>query len=401
MSASAPVAVPPTQSRLTPARLLLAVLFAIVGVVAVWQGFGAVGYGTDAHALRVIVAVAALFVCGLILVWPRMKLPVRVIAVLLGVGGAVAAWWLVPSRDNGWSLREAVAERDKVKSLTATPLLDDIENGGWRAKASLAALEQQYPTLAGDLRADYTRWVGSAEQTLVERYRMTPREDLKTALELQPLRTAIGDLAGHPTDTPVEVAARQWLSNAVHAKTDELRKIPFREWEQFDHTAPERKALAEAFPQTQDTLIRAEAEWVDSSVELIVSHKLTPKPGETPPTRDDWLKALDEVLKLQSLDGSDRRFAKARQRLFVVAHQTAQRDITAHLVAGRYEVAGSIARTHQLQWDATAALFGESELKKLADLRKQCETLAKLASVAVSAEPPEIAPPPRTKPDGE
>jgi hypothetical protein len=384
--------------------LLLAVLFTLVGVVGVWQGFGVAGYGTDAHAMRVIAAVAPLFICGLVLVWPSMKFPIRVVAVLLGVGGAAAAWWFVPSNSGKWSLRDAVAERDKVKSWTATPLLDHPENGQ-QARASLASLEQQYPTLAGEIRADYSSWVGVAEQALVERYRKTPLDDLKTALELQSLRTAIGTQSGHAGEAPVDVAVRQWLSNAVHAKTNELSKLPQKDWEAFcdafNKTATGRKALAEAFPQTRDTLIRAEEDWVDSTIELIVSNVLTPKPDKAPPTREEWLSVHKEVLALKSVDDGDRRFAKARQRLFMVAHQAAQRDIAARFAAGQYEVALGIATSHKVNWDATAAILGANELKLLFELRETCDYFAKLDAVAARPpEAPEVAPPPRTKSDG-
>src|SRR5262245_14133829 len=394
----------PAPSRLTPLRLLFAIIFAALGVVAVWQGFGLAGHGTDAQALRVGASAAALFVCGLILVWPGIKLPVRVLALLLGLGGAVAAWWFVPYRDKGWSLREAVAERDKVKSWVATPLLDNVQNAK-SAKSSFDTLEQQYPALAADVRADYTRWIGTAEQTLAERYRQTSPDDLKTALELQALKNALGSRGIGSIETQLDLAARQWLSNALSAKTRELEKLPQNNWEEFSEgfnkTAAGRKALAEAFPETRETLLRAETDWVDAAVEVIVTNNLSPQPGEPPPARDFWLKTHSEVLALQSLDDSDRRFVKSRLRLFTVAHQTAQRDIIAHLAAGRYEAASNVARTHQVQWDATAALLGGNELAMLAKLRETCKYPADLAAKASSTETPEISPPPRPKSDKE
>ena len=128
MSAPAPApTTAPAQSRLTRPRLLAAVAFAAVGFVAVWQGFGLAGFGTDLHVRRVFIAVALLFACGMPLVWPNMKVPGRVLAAVLGCGAASVAWWFVAcSPDNGLSLKDAVEMRDRLKQQFATPLLDDV-----------------------------------------------------------------------------------------------------------------------------------------------------------------------------------------------------------------------------------------------------------------------------------
>ncbi len=199
----------------------------------------------------------------------------------------------------------------------------------------------------------------------------------------------------HPASADrLDAARRQWLSNAIHTKTHALLALKPGDWAGFDATAPGRRALADALPNTRDALLRAEVEWVDSSVESIVANKFTPKAGEAPPKREFWKQTNWDVLALKSLDAEDNRFAKARGRLFKVAHDDAKSEAAAHLDASRYDLAFGVARTHSVDWSAT--VLGEAEQKSITDLRGTYKYLDTLA--AKSAKPPERAPPPRTKP---
>jgi hypothetical protein len=395
--ASTPPAAPaPPRGRLNPPRLLGAVAFAALGFVAVWQGFGVAGFGTDVHALRVLAAVAPLFVCGLVLVWPRMNTFMRGLAVLLGLGAAGWAWWAVPSRDGDWSLATASAEREQLRSRLAKPLLDDPENAK-DADRALDGLKKQYPSMVSGLDTEFARWVETAEQSLAEKFRQLSTDDYQGARELQQQTKHVATLVHAPAG-PAD-AARDWLQRARNARTDELHKVPYGDWGGFDRTAPGRKALAEVFPETRDALVRAEADWVDSATELIVINNLTPKPGEPPVRPAFWAQAQADILALQALDTTESRFSKARLRLFVVAHAAAQQSVTVRLDAGEYEAAFGIARKHAVGWHATAKVLGADELAKLDALRKACEGLAAFAAKAAPpAEPIDVAPAPRPRP---
>jgi hypothetical protein len=375
--------------------LLGAVAFTAVGFVAVWQGFGLAGFGTDAHALRVLAACAALFVCGLALVWPRRKMPRRAVAALVGLGAACAAWWLIPAREGGWSLSEAVEKRDQYRERLATPTVEQFEQHG--ALRDIDVLCAQYPSLTTGLPADYERWKVGVADDVVARYSGMPLDDFTRVSELRQLARTLAEV--HPQGANrLEGAFRQWLARAQKAQTDELGKLRHGDWVGFNHTAPGRRALAEALPESRDALVRAENEWVDSFVEWIVSNNLEPKRGEAP-NRDLWVNTQKEVLALRALDPSAGRFAKARLRLFTVAHRAVQSEIAAHLGAGEEARAYGAARKHVVEWDATAALFGPEEQKKLDSLRETCEFFNALASKAAKPpEPVEIAPEPRPKP---
>ncbi len=249
---------PPTPSRLTPPRLLGAVAFAAVGVAAVWQGFGLAGYGTDAHTARVLVAAGALFACGLVAAWPTAWRPVRVIAVLLGLGAAGFAWWEVRSSNlkSAMSLREAAEARDGYKRRLATPTVEEAERSDGLRDIKL--LVEQYPSLANDLSAEYDRWATAVADDIVARHRRAPLDDFKTveALHAPALRLS----AAHPASAArLDAARRQWLSNALHAKTHALSNLRPGDWAAFDATAPGRRAHADALPDARDELLRRSA----------------------------------------------------------------------------------------------------------------------------------------------
>jgi hypothetical protein len=395
--ASAPAPAKP-PARLVVLRLACIAAFVALGFVAVWQGFGLAGYGTDAHAHRVLWVCIPLLGSGLVLVCVKGWFPVRVLVALAFFGSACWAWWDVRSSNykSAVSLRAAVAERDRYRELLATATLEDVERS--EGMRGVTALTDQYPTLTAELAQEYTRWKAKTADDIVSRYDRTPPDDFKTIAELRGAGKALA--AVHPPDPErLEAAFRGWLVRATHAKTDECRNIPLGDWAAFDRTAPGRGVFAEAFPMMRPALVAAEIEWVDASTERIVSMNLTPKAGENPPTRELWLRTQRDVLALKSLDASERRFAKARLRLFTVAHRAAQSEVYRHLDAARYDIAYSVARKHAVDWNATATVLGPEELKKLDALRETCAFFDKFASKA--AAPPEavdVAPPPRTKP---
>jgi hypothetical protein len=394
-SAPAAPANPPAQHIVL--RLLGVATCVAVGFVVVWQGFGLAGYGTDAHAHRVHWVCIQMIGVGLAVVVMK-GFSVRVLVAVVFFSSACWAWWSVRSSGReGMSLGHAVHERDRFREQLATAQIENVES--YEGLRGIDRLVELYPSLAAGLGEDYARWKANTTDEVVARFGRADLNDFKTVTALRATGKALAEV--HPPGAErLNDAFWQWIAKARIAKTDELIRLPFGDWAAFDRTAPGRKALAEAFPETRDALVQTENDWVDSSIELTVSRNQTPKPGEQPPRRAFWVQAHTDVLALKALDPEGGRFAKARLRLFVVAHTAAQTEVTARLDAGQYDLAFGIARTHAVEWNATAAVLGAEEVKKLDSLRETCEFFDKLASKAAKpVDPAEIAPPPRTKPD--
>ncbi len=386
MSAPTPAPAPPEGRPLLP-RLLVVVAFAAVGFVAIWQGFGAAGYGTDLHTKRVSWTCFQLLAGGFVAVALRGWFSVRVLVALVFFGSASHAWWEIRSSNfkSAISLGEAVAEQDQLRQRFAEPLQNAEHVKG--TKVRLDQLADQYPSLAAGLRDDHARWVTRAEEELAEKFRQLSATDYATARELQEISLALRGPAGGQHE-----AVREWIQRARAERDAELRKVPPGDWAGFDRTAPGRQALVEAFGGLRGLLVVSEDAWVNRSVRAIVAGR------KAQPLRQMCLALEKDVLALQSLNPDDGRFAAARQYLFQQAHEAVQREVTAHLEAGQYDRAFGVARAHAVEWSATATLLGEAE--KLDQLREHCEALARLYEVSAKpAAPTDIAPPPRAKPD--
>jgi hypothetical protein len=377
--------------------LLLAIGFAAGGFVLVWQGFGLAGFGTDLHALRALAACVPLFVCGLVIAWPKVRLPVRVVVALLGLGAAGLAWWTVPNSaaPSGRSLRDAVAARDRFRELLSTATVDGTQIGEVR---EIHHTLKQYPGLAPDLPENYGRWSDRMWRDIRTRYERTPPDEVQAIIAIRDEIVLLAEIHPPASWKPIADTTRQWLRRAVDAKVDELTKAQ-HDWDAFDRTAPGRRKLMDAFPETYAELAAAEEEWVQ--VTVLAQAWLRIAAGERPkPPAGGWLGREKAILSLPSLDTRDVRFKTTREELFRFAHDDAKSSVTAHLDAGRYEQAFGVARKHAVEWSATAAVLGADEVKQLDALRDSCETFARLFEVSAKpTEPADIAPPPRAKPD--
>lgn len=393
---SAPAPTVPS-ARLIVLRLLAVASLVAVGFVAVWQGFGAAGYGTDVHTKRVSWVCFQLIGFALVLVCMKGWFPVRVLVALVFFASAGAAWWTVRSSDfkSAMSLREAIESRDRYREQLATAKVEDLEqNEGLRG---IAFLIDQYPTLTPELAVDYERWKDRMWHELTDRYNRTAPDDTKAIHELRAATKRLARI--HPEAGKLLADTdRAWVSRAVGAKAAELVKL-HGDWDGFERTAPGRHALAEAFPETRAELSAAEEEWAEvTAVGMVWFQNRGASPNERP--RVDWRAQEKAVLALKSIDTGPDRFARTRRELFEFAHDVVRADVSAHLEAGRYEQAFGLARKHAVEWNATAIALGEGEVKKLDALRAQCEALAKLYDVSAKpTDPAEIAPPPRTKPE--
>lgn len=394
----APAPAPTLVDSLTWGNLLRWLgTIAVVAVVAVavWQGFGAAGYGTDAHTHRVIwVCIQSMF-CALGLLWMR-GLSVRVIMVLIGLGTACGVWWTVRTEGaTGRSLAEAVALRDRYRAQLATAE-DPEQTEGLKGIDSLAT---EYPSLAAGLSEDYERWKAATADEIVARYGRTPPEDVQAGAALRKSIEALNKV--HPKDRDrLDGASREWLDRAVKARAEELSGV--WDWAGFDRTAPGRKALAEAFPEARSGLMTAEDEWVQMmAFRWVIPRGLPPAVPRSPfaPLGTTDGRAVEkDILALNSLDRTGERFRSARQSLFVAAHEDTKELIAAHHKAGRYAAAFGLARKHAVDWNAPATVLGE--VKKLDELRNRCEALAKLhENDPEPTEPVEIAPAPRPRPE--
>ncbi len=187
------------------------------------------------------------------------------------------------------------------------------------------------------------------------------------------------------------------IAQAVYfVHDDRFRGFLFpSDWLTFSERASERRKLVNAIPDTRDREIEWEERWVENSVRQLIELGLK---SEKPVARDHWQRIHEEILALQSVDMSEKRFAKARTQLFAVAHDAAKRQIAKHLQQGEFDLAYGVARVHAVTWDATAAL-SDKQLE-LHSTRLVCQYLAHIYSnLTPPPDPEEIAPPPRAKPE--
>ncbi|MBN9119761.1 MAG: hypothetical protein J0I06_11490, partial [Planctomycetes bacterium] len=358
-----------------PLRLLGAVAFAAVGFVVVWQGFGAAGYGTDAHVKRVCWACFQLLFFGLMVVGLRARLVVRVLVALVGLGSASWAWWTVRSSDfkSAMSLREAVESRDRYRERLAAATVGDGERA--EGLRGINSLTDQYPSLSAELATEYDRWEAGVEDDIVARFARAPLDDLKTVTTLRRSAEALARVRQRSAGR-LEAAAREWLGRAVEARAAELSD-GLKGRDLFDRTAPARKALADAFPETRPQLVAAEEGWVGDPAGRLRSIRVYLEPSD----RANWSAIEKNILSLNSLDTSAGRFKGARRSLFEAAHEDARSDVAAHLEAGRYDRAFGVARKHAVEWNATAAVLGPDEVRKL-------DALASIAALALPPRKP-------------
>jgi hypothetical protein len=375
-------------------RLLGAITFVALGFVAIWQGFGIAGFGTDLHGMRIGAAILPLVSAGLILT-ARGWLSVRVLAVIFCLGAASWGWWDMQSGNlkSAMSLREAVAERERYRGALAGATLDNFEQH--HGLKGLDLLIEQYPSLTKQLTEEYSRWKASMTDEILARYDRTTPTDFKTVAVLRTAGKSLGEV--HPAGAgQLDLAFKKWLLNARNVVTDELQKQPHGDWAAFNRTAPNRQEFVKLFPAARDSLAVTEEEWVNKSVEWLIAETILAAPVGTRLRAEVWRDMEKEILSLTSLDTSDERFRTARKRLFELAHGARQSEITAHLEAKRYALMFSAARKHALEWDATAKMLGPEALKKIDTLRAACQPFAALAEKA--PDEIEIAPAPREKP---
>lgn len=396
MSAPSPAtsAAPPEPAALSTGavalRLLAMAVLIAVGFVTIRQGFGWAGYGTDSHAHRV--RWACIQLGGFAVVAVGMRGWLRPVVAVAFFASAGLAWWTVRSDPpSGISLREAVERRDHYRAQLATATPDNFDrHEGLKGIAQLAA---EYPSLSRELVVEYGRWKDRMWHDLTDRYNRAPLDDLKAIHELRAARHRLAEV--HPSAGELlRRTEREWVSRAVGARAGEL--AAHGDWGAFDRTAAGRRALAEAFPETRDELVAAEEGWAEGTA--LGSVWLQVARGERP--KADWRGLEGSLLARPAIDTSARRFAKVRGVLFGFVHDEAKAGVAAHLGAERYDAAFALARKHAVEWNATATVLGETEVKQLDELRNRCEALAKLhENDPAPAEPVEVAPAPRPRPE--
>lgn len=398
MSDSSP---PRSRRRAIARRLLLFAAFVTAGFVAVWQGFGLLGFGTEDHPQRNLATLAPLAVGGAVL-GSRRSFFIRAAAVLFGLAFAAGAWWLVPCRDGGMSLNEAVYQRYRLTVHIDALSPEDIDSG-IATKLNVDRLQSQYGTLGLPLRGRLQRWSYSAAEDSAARFRRIPLDDPAAARALE---EQVRKLAVHFPEAGMRVgqAIDTWIARAVLYRQHELEKLPSGDWLAFDQTAPGRLALAEigvaSFALiTREELAKAEEEWVNESVEALVEQQSMRNEGADQVRADVWRAIEKDILALKSLDTSDDRFKAARRRLFDLAYASTLAETGRLIKAGRHNAAWGVARRYAVEWNATAGVLGARDVKKLDALREKCAALVKPGVADPDpADEDNIAPPPRAKP---
>lgn len=370
---------------------ILAGLLAVGGFFAAAYGTGALGHGTDAHALRVAALAAALFVGSLIAFWPGRKLAVRAVALLVAVGLGVAAWAFVPCRTGGPSLVLAVAERDSLKQrLTEPKTPDPAEAAGLRS--AVDSLAKDFPSLASGVQLDLTAWGDRAVEAFAARFRQLPPDDVTAARNLAQSGRELSNTFPLKHRDAFD-ATDGWLNRASAARTDELAKLPAGDFDGFERTAAARRALAEAFPMAGAHMQLAEQQWATRTAHATIASVTGKSPKEL---RAACRELAERLAALNGYDDGPGRYSPARHDLFAAAHEAAQFEARSHIEAERYDRAFGVARTHAVEWSLKAGPLDAAAQRSLAELRETCRYLGALAEKAGDA--PDTAPPPRSKP---
>lgn len=388
MSVPAPPLVPPEPRN---GRGVFAVPLAALVVALAWQAFGLLGFGTDAHLIRVLAAFGAALVCALV-VTSRAVGTVRLLAFGGAVGGAAAAWWFVPGFDGAPSLAAAHAECARIEAQLDVPLFDAPERGRAVLRA-YEAVKPHFPKLASATEARGREWEATAHRAIAQKWAALAGDDCAGVRELLARQKEIDPSGRAGTDERIG-----WIKRARAASDGELNAVPLGDWAGFDRTAPKRKELVETFGGVRPFVVVSEDGWVNRSVRAALE-------AEPNARADRWAALEAQLLALNATQEEDARFASARHALFDRAHEAAQRAATKHIEAREYDAAFALARAHAVRWNATAALLGEDETAKLDKLRGACAVLARLAEIAGPSDEPapaprerEVAPPPREKP---
>ncbi len=203
------------------------------------------------------------------------------------------------------------------------------------------------------------------------------------------------------TIVPQLEADRDLNARETKVRVDELNALKLGDWDAFDRTAPDRKALADKDAPSRAALIEAEEKWAATTLAFLwfqdSKNRRNLLAGERP-ARTNWRLVEQQLLALNAIDRTDGRFKRTRQNLLDSAHGEVVEDVAAHHAAKHFHRAHGIARKHAVEWNATATLLGPDEVAKLDALRKKCAALAKPdVPDPDPADEPDVAPPPRPK----
>jgi hypothetical protein len=390
---SAPTMAPPNRTSL---RRFLAASALAAGGCGVAVGItAALGYGSDIHVSRMLCAAVFLFSAGLIAFWPRVQWPLRVLFLLFGIAGAAAAWLLLPCGARGMPLVAAVGQRDLLRIWMSEPTREHLGEAG-EMKAAVGRLAQDYPSLAQPLEVELRDWKKRAEAEIGERFAKINPNDLTAALALQ---IRLNELDRVFPEDGIVVSPNVWVNRAVKARVADLVATSRSGPTAFDRTAPERRALAAAFPETRRQLIEAEEQWGQQMVASMVIHfvHLDSSPREI---REECCSTGMSLLELKSLDDSPRRFLEARRALFRTSQEAVQAEIRLLHEAERFDRALAVALDHQFVWAKSPGVVGPAEQKAFDDLRERCRGLCRPGGDPEPIPPPRVidtAPEPRPK----
>ncbi|MCS6866280.1 MAG: hypothetical protein RMJ56_09525 [Gemmataceae bacterium] len=381
------------------APLVAAVAVMTAGVLTIWQAFHWAGFGADFHMVRALAASLPLALAGLVIASWQLHRASRIVVVLCGLTVAALAWWFVPSSTaaGALSLHQAVRAESLYREHLRRPTVDEFDRTN--GLLEIRELHRQFPSLTGDLLTAHRQWLAGVAEELKTHYERTPPDDVATLLRWDTLALWLSGI--YPdAQNELTAASRAWLKRATEKIVNEWRQMPPGDWSAFERTALERRSLVQAFPDIRGELLPAEADWIDRSIQHELERAAQARRTGEAPRRYFWRELEREVLELPTLDTTEHRFLTSRRRLFEQAHATAQAEAIALLQAGNYTKAHNLARKHAVDWNATAALLGPGELKKLDQLRSLCFFFDLMFATIEPPAPAEIAPPPRERQEG-
>jgi hypothetical protein len=399
---SAPPAPPPRAATFSkPARLLVAFALTALGFGAIVAGTIIIGGGRDFHAIRVVAALVFMLPVAITLVWREQTPLVRAAAALAALLLGAAAWWQLPCRIGGMNLLRATGERDELRSSMGLVTFDNVRLGRHFQKR-IDDLATEYPSLAASLRPEFTRWGVDAEAAIVEKLRDTPANDIAGARMARARGRDLSQLFPDGGDG-IESLFQSWAKSALQTRIDELNDLRLADWNGFDRTAASRRQLAQAFPDSRESLIAAEKAWVLRSASAATEpalQSLDTKPRQVSKVCGDLERRI-RVLK--GVQGRAEEFREARLALFFLAHEASCREVLLHIRAEQYLAAFTTANGHRIGWLKVPGLLGPNEKKLTTDLTEQARHLsirfdkAGFVDIAPAPRSRETAPPPRTK----
>jgi hypothetical protein len=179
----------------------------------------------------------------------------------------------------------------------------------------------------------------------------------------------------HADAEKILAPGREWQSRAALHFRRELESLALADWDGFNLQGNLRRALALAFPILEPYLSHAELKWVMENVKEKVIASLSTRKANPRQFRETCLELEMHIRSLNCIGGPN-YFHEVRNFVFQRAFEAVETETSAHLMAGRSDVAYGIARKFAVDWFETAKMLGAEQVKSIEGLREKCRDRA-------------------------